>query len=152
MQKSVHSWKEIKTFWKKIDKMLLVVHMSFLHGKQLLMKLLFENQQIYENLLLGLTLANFTPTRCVKPCLPVFIRVGISIQKRVDSHLDRKNPQLWKYVQALFRTNETKMWNWKLLYNRQREKNDCFSVDGFCSHCNTGFDAMGCFYRFCLCQ
>ena len=48
---------------------------------RLLMKLLFENQQTYANLLLELTLANYTPTRCVNQCPPVFIRVGISIQK-----------------------------------------------------------------------
>ena len=29
---------------------------------------------------------------------------------------------------------------------------DCFNVDGFCSHCNTVFEAMGCFYHFCPCQ
>ena len=34
---------------------------------------------------------------------------------------------------------------------RQR-KIDCFSVDGFCSHCNTVFEAMGCFCHFCPCQ
>ena len=34
-----------------------------------------------------------------------------------------------------------------------RQKNiDCFSVEGFCSHCNTVLEAMGCFYHFCLCQ
>ena len=27
----------------------------------------------------------------------------------------------------------------------RQKKNDCFSVDGFCSHCNTVFEAMGCF-------
>ena len=88
MQISIHSRKEIKT-WKKSEKMLLVVHLSFLLGKQLLMKLLFENQQTYANLLLGLRLANSTPTRCVNPWRPVFISVGMSIQKRVDSYLDK---------------------------------------------------------------
>ena len=34
----------------------------------------------------------------------------------------------------------------------RQKKNDCFSVDGFCSHCNTVFEAMGCFYHFCPCQ
>ena len=33
-----------------------------------------------------------------------------------------------------------------------RRKIDCFSVDGFCSHCNTTFQALGCFYQFCECQ
>ena len=31
----------------------------------------------------------------------------------------------------------------------QTEENDRFSVDGFCSHFNTVFEAMGCFYHFC---
>ena len=87
-----------KYLLEKIEKMLLVVHLSFSHGKQLLMKLLFENLQTYANLLLGLTLANYTPTRCVNPCRPVFIRVGISIQKQVDSYLDKTRPaalKLW---------------------------------------------------------
>ena len=34
----------------------------------------------------------------------------------------------------------------------RQKKNDCFSVDGFCSHYNTVFEAMGCFYHFCPCQ
>ena len=32
------------------------------------------------------------------------------------------------------------------------KKTDCFSVNGFCSHCKTVFEAMGCFYHFCPCQ
>ena len=56
------------------------------------MTLLFENQQTYANPLLGLTLANYTPTRCVNPCRPVFKRDGISVQKRVDSYFDKTRP------------------------------------------------------------
>ena len=38
-------------------------------------------------------------------------------------------------------------------YNTGRQNTiDCFSVDGFCSHCNTVFEAMECFYHFCPCQ
>ena len=38
-------------------------------------------------------------------------------------------------------------------YTRGRQKKiDCFSVDGFCSHCNIVFEAMGCFYHFYPCQ
>ena len=56
------------------------------------MKLSSDSQQAYANILFGLMPANYIPTRCVKPCLPVFIRVGIPIQKRVDSHLDKTRP------------------------------------------------------------
>ena len=34
----------------------------------------------------------------------------------------------------------------------RQKKNDRFSADGFCSHYNTAFEAMGCFYHFCPCQ
>ena len=57
---------------------MLMVHVSFLHVKQLLMELFFENQQTYATLLLGLMPAIYIPTRCVNLCLPVFLRVGTS--------------------------------------------------------------------------
>ena len=33
-----------------------------------------------------------------------------------------------------------------------QKKIDCLKVDGFCAHCNTVFEAMGCFYHYCPCQ
>ena len=36
-------------------------------------------------------------------------------------------------------------------FGRQK-KIDCFSVDGICYHCKTVFEAMGCYYHYCLCQ
>ena len=33
-----------------------------------------------------------------------------------------------------------------------QKKIDCFKVDAFCGHCNTVFEAMGCFYHYCPCQ
>ena len=60
------------------------------------MKLLFESLQTYANLLLELMPANYIPNRCVNPCPPVSISVGISIQKRVDSHLDKTRPAALK--------------------------------------------------------
>ena len=96
MEKSIHSWREIQTFWKKFEKILLVVHPSFLHAKQFLMKFLFEILHTSANLLLGLMPANYIPTRCVNRFLPVFIRVRISIQKRVESHLDKTRPAALK--------------------------------------------------------
>ena len=34
----------------------------------------------------------------------------------------------------------------------RQKKIDCFSVDGICHHCNTVFEAMGCYYHYCPCQ
>ena len=33
-----------------------------------------------------------------------------------------------------------------------QKKIDCFNVDGFCAHCKTIFEAMGCYFYFCACQ
>ena len=33
-----------------------------------------------------------------------------------------------------------------------QKKIDCFKADGFCAHCNTVFEAMGCFYPYCPCH
>ena len=32
------------------------------------------------------------------------------------------------------------------------KKIDCFKADGFCAHCKSVFEAMGCFYHHCKCQ
>ena len=34
----------------------------------------------------------------------------------------------------------------------KQKKIDCFNVDGYCNHCKTVFEAMGCYYHFCSCQ
>ena len=90
-----------KNYWKKFEKTSLVAHLSFLHAKQLLMKILSESLQKYANLLLGLMPANYNPTRCPNRCPPVFMRVGISIQKPVDSHLDKTRPVALKIWSCL---------------------------------------------------
>ena len=34
-------------------------------------------------------------------------------------------------------------------YNTAKQKKiDCFHVDGYCNHCKTVFEAMGCYYHF----
>ena len=115
------------------------------------MKLLSASLQTFANLLLGLMQANYIPTRCVKPCSPVFIRVEISIHKRVDSHLDKIRPAALKIWSCLI-SNEPECEIESFFTLGRQKKNDCFSADGFCSHCNTVFEAMGCFYHFCPCQ
>ena len=34
----------------------------------------------------------------------------------------------------------------------RQNKIECFSVDGSCYHCNTVFEAMGCYYHYCPCE
>ena len=34
----------------------------------------------------------------------------------------------------------------------RKKKIDSFSVDGNCDHCNSVFEAMGCYFHYCPCQ
>ena len=52
--------------------------------------------------MLGLTLANYNPTQWVNPCRPVFIRVGTSIHKRIDSYLDKTKRRASKKRSCFF--------------------------------------------------
>ena len=60
-----------------------------------------------------------------------------SFENMVISFIQRTRPEC--EIQSIFTTGRQK-------------KIDCFSVGGFCSRCNTVFEAMGCFYHFCPCQ
>ena len=39
-----------------------------------------------------------------------------------------------------------------IITSGRQKKIDCFIVDGICYHCNTVFEAMGCYYHYCSCQ
>ena len=150
---SIPSQKEIRNYWKNFEKISMVDHLLFLQAKQLLTKLFSESPQTFANLLLRLMPTNSTCTRCVNPCPPVFIRVGISIQKPVDSHLGKTRPVALKIWSCLvFNVQDLIVKFRASTLQADRRKKNCFSVDGFCSHCNTVFEAMGCFYHFCPCQ
>ena len=101
MQICIHLRKELMTFMRNIEKLFLVVHLSFLRKQQLLTGLLFKNQQTYANLLLGLTLTYYTSFWCVNPCRPVCISVGISIQRWVDLRLDKTKAAALKIMSCL---------------------------------------------------
>ena len=60
-----------------------------------------------------------------------------SFENMVMSYFQRAKPEC--EIESFFTTGRQK-------------KIDSFSVDGFCSHCNTVFEALGCFYHFCPCQ
>ena len=142
-----------KDLWKKIEKVLLVVHLSFLHAKQLLMKLLFESVQTSANLLLGLMPANFIPTALCQP-----MHTGLYTRWDFDSEPSRFTPRQNKtrsfenMVMSYFQRTRPECETESFFTTARQKKIDCFTVDGFCSHCNTVFEALGCFYHFCPCK
>ena len=62
---------------------------------------------------------------------------NLSFENKVMSYFQRTRPDC--KIESFYTTGRQK-------------KIDRFSVDGFCSHCNTVFEAMGSFYHFCPCQ
>ena len=60
-----------------------------------------------------------------------------SIENMVMSYFQQSRPE------CKFESNAT---------TGRQKKIDCFSVDGICYHCNTVFEAMGCYYHYCPCQ
>ena len=152
MQKSIPSLKEIKTFRKKLEKMLLVVHLSFLHTKQLRMKLLFESLQTYANLLLGLTLANYRYWMCQPMHSGLYTRCEFDSETRRFTPRQNKTRSFENMVMSYFQRTRPECEIESFFTTGRQKKYVCFSVDGFCSHCNTVFEAMVCFYHICLCQ
>ena len=60
-----------------------------------------------------------------------------SFENMVMSYFQRTRPDC--KIESFYTTGRQKVIN-------------CFSVDGFCSQCNTVFEELGCFYHFCPCQ
>ena len=152
MHNFIPSQRKIKTYWKRFEKKSLVVLLSFLHAKQLLMNFSSESLQTYANLLLRLMPVNYTPTRCANPCLPVFIRVGISIQNPVVSHLDKTRDVVLKIWSCpIFNIQDMIIKLRASILHADRRKLIASVLMG-CVFIAILFEAMNCFYRFCTCK
>ena len=144
----IPSRRQTKTGWKKIKKMMLVALLLFLHAQQLSTKILFEMVRTYANQLLQFISANYNHIRNVNLCPLVFICVGISIHTST-----KKKFRSFENMVTCFSRGTRPEFEIENFYSTHRQKKiDCFSVNGFCSHCNTLFEANGCFYHFCPCQ
>ena len=131
--------------------MLFVVHLSFLHAKQLLINFFFENQKTYANLLLGLTSSQLYPYSKCQP-MPTGFYTRWDFDSETSRFIHRQHKTRSFENMVMFSSQRTRpVCEIDSLFTTGRQKKtDCFSVDGFCSHCNTVFEAMSCF--FCPCQ
>ena len=55
-------------------------------------------------------------------------------------------------VMTYFKRQKSDCKNERFYTTGTQKKIDCFNVDGFCAHCKTVFEAMGCFYHYSPCQ
>ena len=76
----------------------------------------------------------------------------------LDSEMGRFTPRQNKTrsfksrVMSYFQRTRPECENESFVTTGRQKKIDCFSVLGFCSHCNTVFEALGCLQHFCTCQ
>ena len=153
MQKSLHSRKEMKSVWKNFEKMLLVVHLSFLHGKLLSMKRFFRKSTNLCKSIVGIDACQLYPYSMCQP-MPTRLYTRWDFDSDTSRFIPRQNKTLSfeNMVMSFFQRTIPECEFESFITTGRQKKIDCFSVDGFCSHCNTVFEAMGCFYHFCPCQ
>ena len=93
---------------------------------------------------------SFTLTQCANQCLLDSIRVGNTTVRWINLRLDKTKVaplriKLCPTCKQLDRNAKSRA------FTRQESKRkiDCYEVDGYCDHCKTVFEAMGCYYNFC---
>ena len=153
MQNSILSRKEIKTFWKKtreddvsspsiVFTRRAVVDETFIRKSANIFKSIvgIDASQLYlYSMCQPMPTGLYTPWDLdteIGRFIPRQNKTR-SFENMVLSHFQRTRPEC--EIKSFFTTGRQK-------------KVDCFSVDGFCSHCNTVFEAKDCFYHFCACQ
>ena len=70
----------------------------------------------------------------------------------VDLHLVKTNLALLRIWFCRIFNKVNQIAKLRVILLLVNSKIDCFSVGGFCYHCNTVFEAMGCYYHYCPCQ
>ena len=104
--------------------------------------------------LLVLTLANYTSTQCVCLSMPtgLYTRWDLDLETGGLRTQQNKTRSFQNVVMSYFQRTRPTCKIEVFFTTGGQKKTDCLSVDGFCSHCKTVFEPMGCFHHFCLCQ
>ena len=104
------------------------------------------------NLLLAWNASQLYPYFCVSRCQQDYTRDGNMTQNFINLNVDKINPEsLRTWFCYIFKKKD--LIKIESFYTTGTQKKiDCFKGDGFCAHCNTVFEAMGCFYHYCPCQ
>ena len=108
---------------------------------------------MFANLLLALTQVNCILILCASPCQQDCTRDGNMTQNLMDLNLNRTSPEtLRTWLCHISKDKDPTVKLRVSTLQALQKKIDCFKVDGFCAHCDTVFEAMGCFYHYCSCQ
>ena len=153
MQNSFHSQKEIKTFTKKIRGDVVGCPSIIFTRKAVVDETFFRKSANICKCIVGIDASQLYPYSLCQP-----MPTGLYTRWDLDSETDRFTPRQNKtrsfenMVMSYFQRTRPECEIESFFTTSRQKKSDCFSVDGFCSCCNTVFEAMGCFYHFCPCQ
>ena len=112
-----------------------------------------EFYQLFVNRSLEPFQASFTLSQCLKICQQDCLRdeslTLICRNSRLDI-IELATLRIWPCLFIKKQDQSVKLR--AFLHLEHRKKINCFNVDGYCDHCKTVFEAMGCYYHFCSCQ
>ena len=117
------------------------------------MKPLSGIHQMSANQLLELMRASSKPIQCVKTCQQDCTQDGILNTVCKNSRLNITDLAILRTWSCLTTKKPDQKAELRASTHLEiKKKTDCFNVDGYCNHCKTVFEAMGCYYHFCPCQ
>ena len=142
-----------KTCWERFVKIWLLVALLFLHANLLLTKLLSANQRSCASRFIGMDPSQLYPYSMCQP-MPTgwYTRWNYYFESQKLIPRQNKTRSFEKMVLSYFEQTRLEC-DIESNVTTGRQKNiDCFSVDGICRHCNTVFEAMGCYFHYCSCE
>ena len=103
--------------------------------------------------IVGVDVSQLYPYSMCQP-MPTGLNTRWDIDLETSSFTLRQNKtrNLENMVMSYFQNTRPDCKNESFHTTDRQKKIDRFSVDGFSPHCNTVFEAMGCFYHLCPCQ
>ena len=112
-----------------------------------------RNSRNVRKAIVGIDASHLYPYSTCQP-----MRTGLYTRWEYDTESSRFKPQqnksrnLENMVMSYFQRQRTDCKIESFHTTGTQKKIDCFKIDGFCAHCKTVFEAMGCFYHYCPCQ
>ena len=82
----------------------------------------------------------------------LYTRWNYDSESQKFMHRQNKTRSFEKMVLPYFQQTRPECRIQSTVTTGRQKKIHCFSVDGICNHCDTVFEAMGCYFHYCPCQ
>ena len=117
------------------------------------MKPLFENQQNLCKSIVGIDAVQLYPhSMCQDISTGFYTRWDYDEETQKFKARQNRVRAFENMVMSYFQSTRPECKIESYYTTGKQKKIDCFSVDGYCDHCKTVFEAMGCYFHFCPCQ